>query len=77
MQEEALQGNENIEQAIAEIEQIGQNRAKLDFDMSGAFSEFGSAERCPSFGGAIKRWRCLHAGGTSVHCCIGYIACHS
>ena len=26
----------DIEQAIAEIEQIGQNRAKLDFDMDGA-----------------------------------------
>ena len=26
----------DIEQAIAEIEQIGQNRSKLDFDMDGA-----------------------------------------
>ena len=52
----------DIEQAIAEIEQIGQNRAKLDFDMDGAVikvNDFGTArsdgfhQQIPTLGNCV------------------------
>ena len=53
----------DIEQAIAEIEQIGQNRSKLDFDMDGAVikvndfaqrEQMGSTNKFPRWAIAFK-----------------------
>ena len=48
----------DIEQAIAEIEQIGQNRAKLDFDMDGAVIKVNSFAQRDLMGSTNKfpRW---------------------
>ena len=56
----------DIEQAIAEIEQIGQNRSKLDFDMDGAVIKVNDFAQREQMGSTNKfpRWAIL--AGTTV-----------